>query len=165
MKRKIYPKICKISIRQISGIHPHAKDVFKETADNLFAARLDVFSDVAVEHLMCLHPINVISGLDGLQVIGGIRSYQMAMTRLDANDKFFAHVYPAHLVSSEIEKCALIDVIGSPLMHSFGNKTTQQLAQIMMKLGKATIQRIVPELKSIRAITRLMRVKGNKNGS
>jgi hypothetical protein len=139
-----------IPIAKIQGYHPAVRTLSASLSERVYALRLDVLTDEAIQRLLRLHPVQVVLVAGDYQVVAGFRSYQLAISRPDVIDKIPVIEY-SNILESEVIDLAQIDILGSVLMHSLGTKSAEQLGMISDKIGKDATKMIAPSLSSIRA--------------
>lgn len=142
--------IINVRLDDIKGVHPTAQTSVSATADFIYASAPNDYSELALHYLLNIHPIHVIKQDAELHVIAGFRSYELACLRLseDAEITCILHV---GIKSEEIPDIAVIDIAGSPIMHSLGPKFVQQLQNMVQTFGQQVLVNF-PRLKSIRRI-------------
>ena len=152
------PTIRNVNLSQISGYHPAVAQTAAFLASQQFVSRLDVFSEEAIYGLFQLHPIHILKEAECCYVMAGFRSYQIALSRLDASSKITALVYQSVLENTAVE-LAHLDLYGSPLVHSLGTKSVSQLDRIKGCIGEDSSKMIAPGLSSTRSIQRYEQLK------
>lgn len=139
-----------IRLDDIKGVHPAAQTSLSATAEFIYASAPNDYSELALHYLLNIHPIHVIEQDEELHVIAGFRSYELACLRLSDDAKITCILHEG-IESKELPNIAVIDIAGSPLMHSLGPKFVQQLQSMVQTLGQQVLVNF-PRLKSIRRI-------------
>ncbi|KKO47754.1 hypothetical protein VT06_15385 [Arsukibacterium sp. MJ3] len=156
-KKKENSSLIDVRLNDIQGIHPAIQNAVATTADLIYASAPDDYSELAIHYLLNLHPIHVAKLEGQLHVIAGFRSYELACLRLYEEAQLTCIMHSG-LASEELSDIAIIDIAGSPIMHSLGPKYVQQLQTLAQSFShRASL--LFPKLKSIR------RIRGQKKSS
>jgi hypothetical protein len=143
-----------VPLNEILGIHPAIQDTVSQTADIMYASAPDDFSEQTLRCLLVLHPIHVIKQDSHFCVIAGFRSFELARLRLQ-DESLVPCLLHASIGKDELPQIAMIDIAGSPIMHSLGPKFVQQLQNLVQAFSDPLVK-LFPRLQSIR------RIRGSK---
>ncbi len=139
-----------ICLKDIQGIHPEVQNIVARTADVIYASAPDDFSELTLRYLLTIHPIHVVELETQLYVIAGFRSFELATLALTRESTITCMLH-ANIESKDLTNIAMIDIAGSPIMHSLGAKFVQQLQNLVQALGERVLT-LFPRLQSIRRI-------------
>jgi hypothetical protein len=143
-----------VRLNEILEIHPAIQDTVSKTADIMYASAPDDFSELTLRYLLALHHIHVIKLNTHFCVIAGFRSFELA--RLGLHDESLVPcLLHATIREDELPLIAMIEIAGSPIMHSLGPKFVQQLQNLGQAFGDPLLK-LFPRLQSIR------RIRGSK---
>ncbi|MDP5133168.1 MAG: hypothetical protein NWQ54_19985 [Paraglaciecola sp.] len=146
-----------IELKTIDGIHKAVQTLLAETADMIYASAPGDYSNIALETLLQIHPIHLLKDEGKFFVIAGFRGFEMAKLCFEPDTELRCLVH-IELDTDTIQELALIDIVGSPLLHSLGSKHLQQILALVKPFGaKATAY--FPKTSSIR------RIRGNRKPS
>ncbi|SNY58631.1 hypothetical protein SAMN06297280_3450 [Arsukibacterium tuosuense] len=156
-KKKKNSSLIDVRLNDIQAIHPAIQNAVATTANLIYASAPDDYSEPALHCLLVIHPIHVVKLEGKLYVIAGFRSYELACLRLSEGAQITCILHTS-LASEELSDIAIIDIAGSPIMHSLGPKYVQQLQTLALSFShRASL--LFPKLKSIR------RIRGQKKTS
>ena len=158
MRNKYKKTLKQISLNKIQGYHPEIVKTVAILANCNFIRRMDVLSDDAIFQLLNIHPIFLNKVSDKYHVVGGFRSYQLALANVNEELKVTCHIYN-NLPKEKIVEIAQIDLLGSVILHSLGSKSVAQIEAIISDIGSDAANKIAPGLNSTRAITRFEKIK------
>ncbi len=145
-------KVTAINIRlsDLEGLHPDVQMFVAATSDLIYAAAPDDFSESWLCYLLELHPIHVTRLNGNFYVVGGFRSYELAMLQMK-QDFIVPCCLRSELSNCEIRQIALTDILGSALMCSLGPKFVQQIQNLVSRFDEnVSVQ--CPRLASLRRI-------------
>jgi hypothetical protein len=141
-----------IRISEIAGYHPQISELAAQLITHQFATAISHFSESAASRLLTLHPICIYQTRGKSFIVGGFRSYQIAVLKLHADSKVMCR-----LISSkqEILEIAKSDILFSPLVFSLSTKVAEQTKNLVEIVGKDFANEHHTDLASVRSCTRV----------
>lgn len=150
LKSKENMTLVDVRLSDIQGIHPAIQDIVGTTADIMYASAPDDFSELTLRYLLAVHPIHVVELDAKLVVVAGFRSLELARLGLP-DESVVPCMLHADIKIDDLHQLAMIDIAGSPIMHSLGSKVLQQLQNLVQAFGDPLLK-LFPRLQSIRRI-------------
>jgi hypothetical protein len=161
-----------IEFNRISGLHPKAAALVKQLHAVSYTATVKDIEPAGLLALARLYPIHVVEKESPIvtdakdspvqeeytfQVIAGFRLYELMCTArvLSVQDAQLLNLIPViihqNIKPKEIVKLAELDLAGSPLLFSLGNKVFEQLRLIKKHVSADTLN-VLPKYRNLRYV-------------
>jgi len=141
-----------IRVSEITGYHPAISELAAQLAAHQFTTAISHLSEAAASRLLTLHPICIYQNRGKNFIVGGFRSYQIAVLKFRADSQVMCR-----LISSkrEILDIAKTDILFSPIVYSLSTKVAQQTERLVGIVGKDFANEHHTDLASARSCTRV----------
>ncbi len=161
-----------IEFHRISGLHPKAAELVEKLHAATYTATVKDIEPAGLLALARLYPIHVVErgapkvaattddavhNSNKFQVVAGFRLYELicAARVLSAQDAQQLNLIPVVIhpkfKSAEVIKLAELDLAGSPLLFSLGNKVFEQLRLIKKHVSADTLSSL-PKYRNLRYV-------------
>ncbi|CAM5277875.1 hypothetical protein [Alishewanella longhuensis] len=141
-----------IEISEIAGYHPAIAHLAAQLVDHQFTTAISNLSDYAANRFLTLHPICINRYRGKNYIVGGFRSYQIAVLKFGPDSQVRCRLINSR---KEIQDIAKIDILFSPLVFSLSTKVAQQTERLVGIVGRDFANEHHADLASVRAFTRV----------
>lgn len=141
-----------IKISELAGYHADVAGLAAQLADNCFTTAISNLSENAANRFLTLHPICINRYRGKNYIVGGFRSYQIAVLKFGPDSQVRCRLINSR---KEIQDIAKIDILFSPLVFSLSTKVAQQTERLVGIVGRDFANEHHADLASVRSFTRV----------